>query len=340
MSIAAQPRSTAPTLEPVAGDGGASVSVIIPVAERPHDLVQLYRDYAGPLGAMGREVEYVFVLEPYFAPVAERLRALAAEGEPIRVLMPGHTVGEASLLKVGAEQCSGEIIVTLPAYYRVVPDALPELVRRVDGGADLAVARRWPRRDKLANRIQTRAFHVLVGGLVGNRIRDVACGVRAMRTDILREVPIYGDFFRFLPILAHREGYRVDEVDAPQHPRDAATRIHAPGVYLRRLIDALGLMFLVRFTDKPLRFFGLTGIGLSLAGVGVLATVLVQKFGGYALADRPLLLLGVLLVVLGAQAIALGLVGEIIVHVNAPRRRPYRIARTEPDAAGLHRDAP
>src|SRR5690606_13461460 len=107
------------------------------------------------------------------------------------------------------------------------------------------------------------------------------------------------------------------------------------GVYLRRLIDLLGLLFVLRFTDKPLRFFGLAGSLFSFAGALILAAVLVQRLGGQGIADRPLLLLGVVLVVLGVQVVALGLVGEIIVHLNASSRPPYRLWREtiEPGAS-------
>ena len=161
-------------------------------------------------------------------------------------------------------------------------------------------------------------------------MHDVACGVRAMRRDVLEDLPLYGDFHRFLPLLALRDGYRVEELPAAQHPRDARPRVYSPGIYLRRLIDVLGLFFLLRFTDKPLRFFGLVGAASGLLGAAVLAVLFVQRLGGRGIADRPLLLLGVLLVMLGVQAIALGLVGEIIVHLSAARQRLYRVERSGP----------
>jgi hypothetical protein len=245
-------------------------------------------------------------------------------------------LGEIGLLKAGVAQTTGATVVTLPAYYRVVPDALPALVERVSQGVDIATARRWPRRDSWVNRVQNRAFHVLLHRVSSGagRIRDVGCGVRAMRRDVWQDLPVYGDFLRFLPILAMREGFRVEELAFPQHERDAQPRVYGSGTYLRRLIDVLGLFFLVRFIEKPLRFFGM--IGAVIAGLGslVLLVLLVQRIGGQGIADRPLLLLGVLLLVLGIQAIALGLVGEIIVHLNLSRGRTYRIATPAASAVG------
>ncbi|MDQ2669710.1 MAG: hypothetical protein M3Y31_03685, partial [Gemmatimonadota bacterium] len=218
------------------------------------------------------------------------------------------------------------IIVTLPPYRQTVADALPTLVRRVEEGAELVVARRWPRRDSLVNRFQNRLLHMAIGRLAGGRLHDVACGVRAMRPKVLAETRVYGDFARFFPLVALREGFLVDEVPAPVHPSATRPRVYGPGTYLRRAIDVLGLTFLLRFTDKPLRFFGLVGSALGVAGGAILLALLIERvFFGGGLSDRPVLLLGVLLVVLGVQAIALGLVGEMIVHLNAMRRPLYRL---------------
>ncbi len=313
------------------GEVPVEVSVIVPVTERPDDLAELYREYAEPLRTEGLQFEFLFVTEPWYRERADALAALMSSGEPIRVFTVGQTMGEAALLKIGLAESKAPIVVTLPAYRRVVASALVTLVQRVREGADLAVARRWPRRDSWINRVQNRAFHLLLGGLARGRVHDVACGVRAMRREVLEDLPLYGDFFRFVPLLALREGYRVDELPTAQHEADARPRVYGPGLYVRRLIDLLGLFFLLRFTEKPLRFFGLIGSVLALAGAALLAMLLVQRLAGQGIADRPLLLLGVLLVVLGVQAIALGLVGEIIVHMHATRRRTYRLAREHTD---------
>jgi hypothetical protein len=216
----------------------------------------------------------------------------------------------------------------LPAYRRVQAQALLPLIDRVQNGADLATAVRSPRQDSAVNRLQSRIFHALLTPATGRDFHDLGSGVSAIRREILEQVPLYGDFLRFLPVLAAREGFRVDEVAAAQHPGDRGIRIQSPGTYVRRLLDILGLYFLVRFTEKPLRFFGLIGSAVSFAGLVVLAVLLVQRLQGQGIADRPLLLLGVLLVVVGIQAVALGLIGEIIVHFSATHRRSYRLAST------------
>src|SRR3954452_13522468 len=153
----------------------------------------------------------------------------------------------------------------------------------------------------------------------------MACGVRAMRRPVAEALPLYGDLHRFIPALALREGYRVEEIPVAQHPSDARIRLYRPGVYLRRLLDIAAFFFLAKFTEKPLRFFGL--VGSAFLGTGAILSVilLVQRVEGQGIANRPALLLAVLLLALGVQLMGLGLVGEIIVHLRAPHRRAYRI---------------
>jgi hypothetical protein len=305
------------------------LSVIVPIIERPAPLAELYEEFARPLRESGRSFEFLFVCYPWFRSATDPLAALVQRGEPIRLMEVPRGAGETTLIKVAAGSCRGRIILTVPAYRQVEAAALPALVERVEAGADLVVARRWPRADSAINRFQSTVLHMLVGRLAGDRLHDVACGVRAMRRDIPAEVTLYGDFARFLPLIALLEGFAVEEVRAAVHPEAMRGRVYGPGVYLRRLIDVLGLLFLLKFTEKPLRFFGLIGTTLAALGGLILFVVLLQRLGGQGVADRPVLLLGVLLITLGIQSIALGLIGEMIVHLTASQRRRYRLRTPE-----------
>lgn len=313
-------------------DGGrerapSAVSVIVPATERLHDLADLYRTYSAEFVSSGRPFEFVFAIEPWARPFAESLDALIEAGEPIRVIELGQSVGESALLDASASVCTSPILATLPAYPRVQPGALEALVSKVEGGVDLASAMRTSQGASVVNRFQHLLFHGLLRRMGGGNFRDVASGVRAMTRETLEALPLYGDLHRFLPVLAKREGFTVVEVEVDPHPEDQRARVYSPGVYLRRLIDLLGLFFIVRFTHKPLRFFGLVGSFFALMGSLILTVLFVQRIGGRGIADRPMLLLGTLLLVLGVQAIAMGLVGEIIVHLNASHRRTYRLRK-------------
>ena len=317
------------------------VSVVVLVTERPAPLADLYQEYAEPLKDGGLSFEFVFALEPWNHALAEPLSPLQAAGEPILIREAGQSLSEASLLAAAAPFCRGRVLIAMPAYRRVRAESLPPLIDRVTAGADLVVARRWPRLDSPINRLQTRLFHAVLGRLLGAReLHDVGSGIRAMRADLLSELPIYGELSRFMPLVALREGYCVEEVDAKQHGEDQSIRLYGPGTYVRRLIDMLGVFFVLRFSSKPLRFFGLIGSALTLAGAVILGVLFVQRLGGQGIADRPLLLLGLLLAMFGVQAIGLGLVGEIIVHLNAAGRPIYRLLRVSRGAERETRKVP
>jgi len=300
------------------------ISVVVPVVERSDDLVAVYRAFGRELDARPQEYEFLFVFDGRFTPSPE-LVALARENDGVRILRFAREFGETAALRLGIEKSRGDLVITLPAYFQVQPEGIQLLLDAVSDGADMVVANRSPRVDSWLNRMQSRAFHSIVGGISDQRFHDMACGVRAMRRTVAEALPLYGDLHRFIPALALREGFRVDEVAVPQHPGDARTRVYGPGVYLRRLLDIAAFFFLAKFTEKPLRFFGLVG-SLFLAVGTVLSLVLfIQRVEGQGIANRPALLLAVLFLALGVQLMGLGLVGEIIVHLRAPHRRAYRV---------------
>lgn len=309
------------------------LSVIVPVTGEPSPLDWLYREYAPALERRGTSFEFLYVVKPSQTELAKVLHDLVDQGEPIRVFTVGSGVEESGMLVAAQTLARGELLLVLPAYPRIRPQGLDTLLDAVEEGADLATARRTVRRGSWLNRLQRWIFHTLVKLGIGGSFRDLASGVRAMRRDVLDRVPIHGYLSRFLPVLAEREGFRVEEISVPQHTQDAETRVYAPGIYVRRAIDFVGLFFLVRFTRKPLRFFGLVGSLLSGAGAFVLIWLLISRLQGQAIADRPMLLLGVLVFVLGVQAFAIGLVGEIIVHLSSgDGRRSYRTQDVTPRA--------
>jgi glycosyltransferase involved in cell wall biosynthesis len=310
--------------ETLSDSESGSISVIVPVVERADDLMSVYRAFAGALDEGRRPYEFLFVFDGRFAP-PEELVTLSREDNTVRILRFAREFGETAALRLGIERSRGDLILTLPAYFQVQSDGIGLLLEAIDGGADMAVAHRSPRLDSWLNRMQSRAFHSIVGGVSQQRFHDMACGVRAMKRSVAEALPLYGDLHRFIPALALREGYRVEEVPVAQHPSDARTRVYRPGVYFRRLLDIAAFFFLAKFTEKPLRFFGLVGSLSFAAGALISLVLLIQRVEGQGIANRPALLLAVLLVALGVQLIGLGLVGEIIVHLRAPHRRAYRV---------------
>ncbi len=301
------------------------VSVIIPVSERFDDVPALYHDYKNALQASGYSYEFVYVLDGEFPDVLAALKTLRDQGEQITIIQLAKWFGEATALTAGFEHSSGEMILTLPAYYQVEPGEIPKVLEGLKTH-DMVVARRWPRIDSSINQIQAKLFHWALG-FTGCNFRDLGCAVRAFKRQVIDEVTVYGDQHRFLPVLADRRGFRIIEIDTQQSSKDVQRRIYKPGVYLRRMLDFITVFFLVKFTKKPLRFFGLIGTGtLVVGGIMLLVLVIERLFFGVPLADRPALLLSSLLVVLGVQIFAIGLIGELIIFTHAKDLKEYTIA--------------
>ncbi|HET7313357.1 glycosyltransferase [Salinisphaera sp.] len=301
------------------------VSVIIPVSERYDNVREVYNAYKADLDRTSYAYEIIYVLDGAYADVLAELRQLLSEGEPLKIIRFTRAFGESTALTAGFANSDGPILVTLPAYHQVEPGSVARLLNALADN-DMVVGRRWPRTDSGFNRFQTRLFYRVQKMITGHELHDLGCGVRGFKRQVADEVSIYGDQHRFLPIIAQRWGFKVKELDLPQSPKDAYRRVYRPGVYLRRLLDLLTVFFLSKFTKKPLRFFGLIGSGIAFIGAIILVWLTIERlFLSVALADRPALLAGSLLVVVGIQIFGLGLLAELIIFTHAKDLKEYTV---------------
>ncbi len=304
------------------------LSVIIPVGERHAQLSSLYEEYKAALIALQLPHEFVFVLDGPRPKAAGELDGLLRSGEQITVISLTRRFGESTALMAGFERTRGSVILTLPAYDQIDAGEIAKLVHAVNDTADIAVAHRSPRAGGWLGKLRRSAFHSLISSVTGLRLRDLGCNARAMKRQVLEEVALYGDLHRFLPVLADRQGFRIKEVDVRQSPKDHYAGIYRPKEYTHRILDIFTVFFLVRFTKKPLRFFGMIGVSTFGIGVLLLAMLVIERlFFAQPLADRPALLLSSLLVVLGVQLFALGLLGELIIFTHAKHITEYQVDR-------------
>jgi hypothetical protein len=305
----------------------ATVSVIVPVGARQSPVAELYAEYKAGLQATGAPYELIFVLDGPQPTFEAALLPLVAKGEPITIVALTRYFGEATSIMIGFEHASGHSILTLPAYLQVEGAEIPTLVRALDR-ADVAVGCRTPRATSLFQSVRRRAFHGLLKFVTGLQFRDLGCSARALTRKVLEEIQLYGDQERFLPVLAERKGFRVTEVNVRQSKGDHNREMYRPKSYTRGFLDIFSIFFLVRFTKRPLRFFGMVGVATLSAGLLELLYLVVDRVIFHsALADRPALLLASLLVVLGVQIFALGLLGELIIFTHAGATKDYQVDR-------------
>jgi hypothetical protein len=311
------------------------VSAIIYVGERRTSLEDLYPEYKSGLAELDVPYEFIFVLDGPHPDYEQSLARLVADGEPITVISLSRYFGEATAIMVGFEHAGGGVILTLPAYLQVEGSQVGTLYSALTS-ADLAVSYREPRATRWFETVRRAAFHGLVRFVTRLQFRDLGCNARAMRRKVLEEIHLYGDQQRFLPVLAERKGFRVAEVAVRQSAGDRHNQTYPPRNYLRSFLDIFTIFFLVRFTKRPLRFFGMIGVATFAVGIlELLYLVVARLWFSSPLADRPALLLASLLIVLGVQIFALGLLGELIIFTHAGGSKDYQVDRViqYPDAA-------
>ncbi|ADE16368.1 glycosyl transferase family 2 [Nitrosococcus halophilus Nc 4] len=301
------------------------LSVIIPVTDRYDNIEEIYYDYKQNIKATNMAFEIVYIVDSHFDEVLENLKKLNKKGERIKIIKLAKSFSETTALNIGFDNSSGDIILTLPAYQQVQASEIPYLIKALDSH-DMVVGRRWPRKDSGFNRIRSKLFNLLLKGVSDLQIHDAGCNVRAFKRDVINEVHVYGDLHRFFPIIADRYGFKVVELNVAQSDRDISRRIYSTSAYLRTLLDILTIFFLIKFTKKPLRFFGLLGLGIFF--IGLIATLYIvgeRLFLGVSLANRPALLLSSLLIVFSIQVMAIGLIGEIIIFTHAKELKEYTV---------------
>jgi glycosyltransferase involved in cell wall biosynthesis len=304
-----------------------AISVIIPVCERYANAGELWAEYTRSLDTVGKDYELIFVLDGPHEAFARELESLPTGGRRVTEVSLTRSFGEATALMAGFEHAAGEIVMTLPAYHQVDGSDIVKLLDALQD-CDFATARRWPRSGGPFERFRRWVFHGLLARVTGLRFSDLGCGARAFDRKVLEEVQLYGEQHRLFAVLADRQGFRVREVDLRQSPLDRFDGFYRPRAYARGFLDIFTVFFLVRFTKKPLRFFGMLGVSMFVLGAVLLAWLIFERLVfGEGLTERPALLLSSLILVVGLQLFALGLLGELIIYTHARSIKDYQVER-------------
>lgn len=228
---------------------------------------------------------------------------------------------------VAATRPTGGVVFTLDADLQDDPKEIPRFLAALDEGLDVVSGYKQTRHDPWHKVLPSRVFNWMVRRLTGVPLHDINCGFKCYRAAVLRDVRVYGELHRFIPALAAWNRFRIGEIVVEHHPRRFGVSKFGVGRFFRGLMDLLTVTFLSKYDRKPLHFFGWLGAAAFLAGLAICGYLTAVKFSGQSIGQRPLLTLGVLLIVIGVQILATGLLAELIVHV-AGDARPYRIRRT------------
>jgi glycosyltransferase involved in cell wall biosynthesis len=293
-----------------------AVSVVVPLLNEQPSLTPLYHELADVLDGVDRGWEVVFVDDGSSDGSYAELVRLHAEHDNVQVVRLRRNFGKAAALSVGFEQARGDVIVTLDADLQDNPTEIPRLLAKLDEGFDLVSGWKRDRQDPLSRRVVSRVYNGTTSLITGVHLHDMNCGLKAYRAEVVRSLHLYGDLHRFVPVLADQRGYRVAEIAVDHRPRAHGRSRYGLERYLRGLFDLLTVTFLGRYRYRPLHFFGGVGLASGFLGSAILLYLAALKLAGAAIGGRPLLVLGVLLVIVGLQFVSIGLIGEMVTNLN------------------------
>ena len=303
------------------------LSFVIPFQDEEPTLADLCQQIAAAVDPLEEAFEVIFVDDGSQDDGAARVTELAAlfPGQ-VRLIELRGNFGKSAALAAGFEHATGDVVFTLDADLQDDPKEIPRFLEALAGGLDVVSGYKKTRYDPWHKVLPSRVFNWLVRRLTGVPLHDINCGFKCYRAEVLRDVTVYGELHRFIPALAAWNRYRVGEIAVEHHPRRFGVSKYGVGRFFRGLMDLFTVTFLLKYDRKPLHFFGWLGGLFFLAGLAICGYLTVVWFGGESIGGRPLLTLGVLLLVIGVQILATGLLAELIVHVNRDGR-PYRIRR-------------
>ena len=302
-------------------DGRPALSIVIPVYNERESLELLVAEVRAVLDAVDRSWEIVFVDDGSTDGSDAELIALAHEETRIVNVRLRRNSGKAAALQAGFQRARGRMLVTMDADLQDDPRSIPGLVAKLDEGYDLVSGWKVRRRDPWSRRMLSKIFNGVTGRLSGVALHDMNCGIKAYRAEVVRELTLYGDLHRFIPVLAHQRGFRVAELAVNHRPREHGRSRYGLERLFRGFYDLLTVLFLGRFRHRPLHLFGGVGTVMTFAGFVICTYLTGVWLTGSGIGERPLLTLGVLLIVVGVQFLFMGFLGELMTSLMAERRR-------------------
>jgi glycosyltransferase involved in cell wall biosynthesis len=305
---------------PVGGRGGVTaITVIMPAYNEAENLAVVVPRTLDVLDGIPGHHEVMVVDDGSHDGTPELMSELRKHRPNVRYLRLRRNYGKSTALQAGFERAHGKVIVLMDADGQDQPEAIPELLAALDGGLDLATGRRVERNDRFIKRHTSRLYNRVTATVTGVEGQDFNSGLKAMRRDVMTPLVLYGELHRYIPVLANWSGFRVGEVPVEHKPRLHGTSKFGRARFWRGFLDLLTVKFITTYTGRPFHLFGGLGIFFGVVGGGLITWMLIVKIGGGAVGNRPALLGGILLAVVGVQLMSLGLIAELIVHFRRDR---------------------
>ena len=287
------------------------LSIIIPVKNEASNVVPLHERLTEVLRSIGKPYEVLFIDD---GSTDDTVKVLESLKDPmVSVIRFRRNYGKASALSCGFSRARGKIVITMDGDLQDDPKEIPRFMEALE---TFEVVSGWKqkRNDPLSKVIPSRIFNAMTRAVTGMHLHDFNCGYKGYRRYVVKNINLYGEMHRYIPAITYLKGYSVGEIPVEHHPRINGKSKYGTKRLFSGFLDLITIKFLMTYAKRPMHIFGSLGLGLSGVGVLVCLYMLVQWLQGQHIGNRPLLTLGVLLMIIGVQFVAIGLIGELIVN--------------------------
>jgi glycosyltransferase involved in cell wall biosynthesis len=296
------------------------LSVVIPLYNEQDSLEELVTSISQHVNGLNLNYEIILIDDGSNDKSLQVLKSLKIKFPQIKILSFRKNYGKSAALSEGFKIATGKIVITMDADLQDDPAEISNLITRINSGYDMVSGWKKKRHDPWRKIIPSKFFNLTTAFLSGIKIHDFNCGLKAYRQEVIKEIPIYGELHRYLPVLAYRGGYSVSEIVVQHHPRKYGYTKYGLRRFFEGFFDLLTVLFLTRYKKKPMHLFGLFGLVSFCLGFIISAYLTILWFEGHAIGNRPLLFFGILLIIVGMQSFSIGLIGEMITNIKDEER--------------------
>lgn len=309
------------------------ISIVCPLLDEEGSLEELHARFTEVLGRAGEPYEIIFINDGSSDGSADIINALQERDKHVGVVHLRRNFGKAAALDAGFRHARGDVVVTIDADLQDDPGQIPLLLEKLDQGYDVVSGWKQVRNDPLGKRLPSRLFNLVIARLSGLSLHDFNCGLKAYRRESLANLNLYGELHRYISALLHWQGFRIAEVPVEHHARRHGQTKYGATRLVKGLFDVFTVLLNTRYRARPLHLFGFMGGLLSLLGFSILSFLTVLWFMGVPIGGRPLLFLGIILMLMGVQLGGIGLLGELITRSQASDTMYYVREERPPQTA-------
>lgn len=303
------------------------ISIIVPLYNEAESIAQLYEEIIKAMASLKESFEIIFIddgsTDNTFNMLQNIYKKAKEAGVNVVCIHFEYNIGKSVGLQAGFREAKGNIIITMDGDLQDIPYEIPKFINKINEGYDLVSGWRFKRYDSLGKIIASKIFNAVSFWLTGVKVHDSNCCFKVYHREVIEKLDLYGDLYRFIPILAFHKGFKISEIKINHRPRIYGKSKYGFRRFWQGFFDLITVIFLIKFIRKPLHFFGSFGLFLSFSGFLVVTSLYIRKFikGVPIGKNQFLFLLAILLIIVGFQFFSIGLLGELLVRINPERKR-------------------